>query len=333
MTAIAFFEVAPHDEEAIGTATFPGHDVTIHRVPLAPSTASLAPEAEVVSIFIYSTVNAAVLAQLPHLRMVVTRSTGYNHIDLAECRKRGITVTNVPSYGQNTVAEHAFALILALARRLQTAIDKTRRLDFSLTGLEGFDLQGKTLGIVGAGRIGRHAIRIGQGFGMEAIAYDPHENPVLAQREGFRYVPLEVLMRQSDVVSLHLPLVTQTFHLIGKEQLRLMKPTALLINTARGGIVDSEALCEALHKGWIAGAGLDVLEGEELIKDEAVLLHGDLSPAQIRQLVFSHALLRHENVIVTPHSAFFTREGLHRLVSTSVENIRTFLAGHPQNVV
>ncbi len=333
MNEVAFFEVAPHEREAIGAAAFPGYGVRIRPEPLGPATASLAPEAEVVSIFIYSTITAEVLDQLPRLRLVVTRSTGYNHIDLAECRRRGVTVSFVPSYGENTVAEHAFALILALARHLQTAIAKTRRLDFSLEGLEGLDLQGKTLGVVGAGRIGRHAIRIARGFGMEAIAHDPHEDAAQAEREGYRYVTLEELLRRADVVSIHAALVPQTYHLIGREQLRLMKPTALLINTARGGIVDSEALCEALTKGWIAGAGLDVFEGEELIKDEAELLHRDLSQAQVRQLAFCHALLRHENVIMTPHSAFLTREGVQRLVSTSLENIRAFLAGHPQNLV
>ncbi len=330
---IAFFEVAPYERARVEAAEFPGHEVRIVSEALGPQTVARAAEAEILSVFIYSRVTQALLDQMPKLKFIVTRSTGHDHIDVAACRNRGVEVTYVPSYGENTVAEHAFALILALARNLPTAIRKTRGMDFSLEGLEGIDLMGKTLGVVGAGKIGRQALRIGRGFGMEAIAFDPHEQPELAAKEGFRYVPLDELLMQADIVSLHAALVPETHHLIGEEQLRRMKPTALLINTARGPIVDTEALCRAMHEGWIAGAGLDVLEGEELIKDEAELLHRSLSQTQLRQLAFCHALLRHENVIVTPHSAFFTREGVQRLVDISLDNIRAFLNGKLLNPV
>ncbi|MFP5502425.1 MAG: NAD(P)-dependent oxidoreductase, partial [Candidatus Sericytochromatia bacterium] len=237
------------------------------------------------------------------------------------------------SYGEHTVAEHAFALLLALARKLRVAVRQTRELDFSLSGLMGFDLKGKTLGVVGAGRIGRQVLRIGRGFGMRTIAYDPFPAPEWAETEGFLYVSLDSLLRESDVVSVHAALTPETTHLIDRAALQAMKRTAVLINTARGPIIDTEALCEAMHEGWIAGAGLDVLEGEELLKEEAELLHRPLEDRQLRQLLYGHSLLRHDNVIVTPHSAFFTREGIARLVETSLDDIRAYLAGRPANLV
>lgn len=333
MRQIAFFEVADYEQEAIQAASFPDAEIQLLSKALCPETAALAAGAEVISVFIYSKVTDEILAQFPGLRLVSTRSTGYDHIDLAACQRRGVAVAHVPSYGENTVAEHAFALAFALAKRLPAATAKTRSLDFSLRGLEGVDLRGKTLGVVGAGRIGTFAARIGRGAGMEVIAFDPHQNPDLARQEGFRYVPLEELLSLADVVTIHAALTPQTYHLIDRAAFRRMKPGALLINTARGPIVDSEALCEALDQGWIAGAGLDVFEGEELIKDEAELLRNPLTLQQLRQLALCHALLRHDNVILTPHMAFFTREGVARLIETSLENIRTFLEGMPQNLV
>lgn len=333
MRLIAFCEVAPYERATLEVARFEGAECRIVTEALDARSAELIPEAEIVSVFIYSEVGEAVLARLPKLRLVVTRSTGFDHIDVAACRQRGIAVANVPSYGENTVAEHAFALLLAVARQLRVAIRKTRELDFSLEGLMGTDMMGKTLGVIGAGRIGRHVLRIGRGFGMRALAYDPHEDPGLAEREGFRFAPLDALLAESDVVSIHAALSPETHHLIDRAAIARMKPGAILINTARGAIVDSEALCEALHAGRLGGAGLDVLEGEDLLKEEAELLHRPLLEPQVRQILYGHALLRHENVVMTPHSAFFTREGVDRLVETSLEDIRAFLAGRPQNLV
>lgn len=331
--SIAFFEVAPYEDDAIEHASFPGQECRRHREALSATSADQAHEAEVVSIFIYSKISDDVLQKLPNLKLIVTRSTGYDHIDLAACRKRGIAVSFVPSYGENTVAEHAFALLLALARKLQAASERTRRLDFSTGGLEGFDLKGKTLGVIGAGRIGRCAIRIGHGFGMEAVAFDPQQRPDIAQREGFSYAALDELLRRADVVSIHAALIAETYHLLDRDRLSLMKPSAILLNTARGPIVDSQALYTALAEGRLAGAGLDVLEGEEFLKDGAALVREGLTRDQLQAVSACLALLRLENVIVTPHVAYFTREGVGRLVATSLENIRAFLRGEPQNLV
>ncbi len=333
MKTIAFYEVAPYERSTIEAARFEGAESRTFVEALDESTLEMATNAEVVSVFIYSRITAAVLAKLPKLKLIVTRSSGFDHVDLEACRRLGVAVANVPSYGENTVAEHAFALLLGLAKKLAVALRKTRSMDFSLEGLLGIDLQGKTLGVIGAGRIGVNAMRIGRGFGMHAIAYDPREAPELAEREGFHYVPFDALLRESDVVSVHAALTPQTHHMFDREAFRKMRRGAILINTARGAIVDSEALCEALHEGWIAGAGLDAFEGEELLKDEAQLLHKPLSERQIRQLTFCYTLLRHETVIMTPHSAFLTRESVDRLVSTSLAVIRAFLTGRPQLLV
>ena len=301
--------------------------------PLGPDTVHLAQGAALVSVFIRSHVNAALLADLPELRFVATRSTGCDHVDLAACRDRGIVVSNVPTYGENTVAEQTFGLILALARKIHQAYDRTVRGDFSLDGLRGFDLKGRTLGVIGTGNIGLHVIRIGRGFGMTVLANDVREQSLLADLLDFRYVSLEELLRQSDIVTLHVPYLPGTHHLINRERLGQMKPGSLLINTARGGVVDTSALLWALDTGLLAGAGLDVLESEELLSEERRLLSDDLAAEQLRTAERSQALLRRDNVIFTPHVAFNSADALQRILETTVANVRAFLAGHPINLV
>jgi len=290
----------------------------------------------VLSVFINSRVTADVLARFPALGCVATRSTGFDHIDLAACAKRGIVVCNVPHYGENTVAEHTFALILSLSRNLHKAAMRTAAGNFSLEGLQGFDLKGKTLGVIGAGSIGLHVIRIARAFGMRVLACDKVQNALLAEVLDFTYTPLEELLPQVDIVTLHAPALPSTHHLIDRERLGMMKRGALLINTARGSLVDTGALLEALDDGILAGAGLDVLEGEELISEEHDLLSGRGRAAteeQLRTLLRNNLLLRRPDVIITPHSAFYSREALLRILDTTVANIGAYLRGAPQNVV
>jgi D-lactate dehydrogenase len=254
-------------------------------------------------------------------------------VDLATCRARGIAVSNVPTYGENTVAEHTFGLILALSRKIHQAYVRTVRGDFSLAGLRGFDLKGRTLGVVGTGNIGLHAIRIGRGFGMDVLAYDVREQHLLAEVLGFRYVALDELIARADIVSLHVPHLPATHHLINRERLARMKRGSLLINTARGGVVDTEALLWALDEGILAGAGLDVIEGEELIGEERLLLRQGAAPEQLQAAIRGHLLLQRDNVIFTPHIAFNSEEALQRILDTTVENVRAFLDGQPVNLV
>lgn len=239
--------------------------------------------------FIHSPVGEAEMETMPGLRLIATRSTGYDHVDLAAAKERG--VANVPAYGENTVAEHTFALTLTLSRKGHQAWVRTQRGDHSLEGSRGFDLTGKTLGVVGAGAIELHAIRIGKGFGTDVLAFDVRRDRLISEVLGFEYADLDDLPARSDVVSLHTPSNPATHHLINRGTLKKMKRGSLLVNTARGSLVDTEALTWALDEGIIAGAGLAVLEGEELLVHEDYLL-GRGTEEQLRTLMCNHALKR-----------------------------------------
>ncbi|MDA8218303.1 MAG: hydroxyacid dehydrogenase [Dehalococcoidales bacterium] len=329
---ITLFEIEDWEREHFQKG-LPEHELSFHRDPLGEDTAVLAADSEAVSVFIYSPVSRNVIQALPKLRFIATRSTGYDHIDLGACKERGITVSNVPRYGENTVAEHTFGLILTLSRNILKAYLRTTRGDFSLRGLEGFDIMGKTLGVVGAGSIGLHVIRIAKGFGMNVLAYDVRPNRLIAEVLGFEYASLDDLLAQSDIVTLHAPYLPSTHHLINRESLAKIKRGALLINTARGALLDTEALLWALDEGILGGAGLDVLEGEELITEESRLLTQPTAEEKLRMLLRQHILLRRENVVITPHSAFYSKEALQRIIDTTIANVQCYAEGQPQNVV
>jgi len=290
-------------------------------------------DVESLSIFIRSQITADVLDGLPVLRMIATRSTGFDHIDLEACRQRQISVSNVPSYGENTVAEHTFALILMLARKVHQSYAQVREGHVELAALTGFDLQGKTIGVVGAGRIGLHVIRIARGFGMRVLAHDLHRDPFLADLLGFQYVGLDLLLAESDIVSLHCPLTAATHHMIGGRQFGRIKRGALLINTARGALVDTDALIAALDAGQVGGVGLDVLEGEELIREEKQLLDGRQNVEMLRTALRNRLLLERDDVVFTPHNAFNSREALVRILDTTLANLDAHWAGQPINRV
>lgn len=291
-------------------------------------------DADIISTFIYSTLSAAVLNQFDDLRLIATRSTGYDHIALDCCEDQDITVCNVPEYGDNTVAEHVFGLLLAISHNLVEAVDRTRRGDFSLRGLRGFDLRGKTLGVIGTGSIGQHVIKIAHGFEMRVVAYDVVENDDLAEELDFQYLSMENLLAESEVITLHVPSNPQTHHLISDREFNQMKEGAVIINTARGGVLDIEALSRALADGTVAAAGLDVLPEEPTIREESELLHSFYREQHnLRTLLAGHVLLRLRRVIITPHSAFYTREAIQRIIDTTVMNIRAFLQGEPIHIV
>lgn len=320
---IAFVE-ADAEEQAFLAAHAP-KNWSVRWVAGALIDAATVADCEVLSVFVHSPVTAATLAALPSLKLVATRSTGYDHIDLDACRQRGIAVCNVPDYGSRTVAEHAFALLLAVARRLMRATTRVRRGEFGSDGLRGIELAGKTFGVVGTGRIGAHAAAIARGFGMRVLATDPYPDTTLA-RAGVKYVALSVLLAQSDIVSLHCPATPQTRHLIDAAAFARMKPGVVLINTARGEVVDAAALADALDSGIVAGAGLDVLEQE-------ACLHYPPCPTDSGVARANGRLIGHDNVVVTPHIAFNTTEAVECLRRTALANIERFLAGAPQNLV
>jgi D-lactate dehydrogenase len=236
--------------------------------------------------------------------------------------------------GENTVAEHVFALLLTISHRLREAMERARSGRFTPEGLEGFDLQGNTIGVIGTGNIGRHVIRIARGFAMRVLAYDVKPQQELVAELGFTYTSMDGLLAESDIVTLHLPATPQTEHLIDKHAIACMKHGAIIINTARGSIIDSRPLIQALHSGKLAAAGLDVLPDEPLIREEAELISSVYASQQdMRELVADHILLTMSNVFVTPHSAFNTREAIQRILTTTVANIISFLNGAPTNVV
>jgi D-lactate dehydrogenase len=330
---VVHFDADSAEEEHLRRAMPEGVDSRYVDAPLGEGTAERASEAEAITLFVHSRVTRAVLDRMPRLRFIAARSTGYDHIDLEACRERGISVSNVPTYGENTVAEHTFGLILALSRNIHKAWERTRRGEFSLEGLRGFDLQGKTLGLVGTGHIGLHAARIGRGFGMTVLAHDPRGDPFMADLVGFRYVTLGELLERSDIVSLHAPLTPATRHLLDRDGLAKMKPGALLVNTARGGLVDTEALLEALRSGRLGGAALDVFEGEELSLEEAALSGRTLTEEEQRLIGENREILERENVVMTPHMAFYSGEAEDRIRETTAANLAGFREGRPGNVV
>lgn len=331
---ITFYQLFEETQQQYLEGRLSDHDLTFTDKPLNLSTVKLAQDAGVVSVFVGSEVNKEIIAQL-NAQLIVTRSTGYDHIDLEAAKKAGITVCNVPFYGENTVAEHTLALLLALSRRIPESIERVREGAFNYDGLRGWDLKGKTLGIIGGGHIGTHVARMARGFQMEVLVYDLHPDEKLAQEIGFAYAAeLDDLLVQADVISLHLPLNNNTQHFLSAAEFAKMKAGVYILNTARGGLIDTDALVEALESGKVAGAGLDVLEEEEALDDELELLAEEsTSKDQLETILQDHALIEMPNVLITPHNAFNSNGAILRILDTTVENIKSFEAGNPENVV
>ncbi len=330
---ITFFEIKEWEQEYLKNklnnveAVFFAEKLSLENIDLAK-------DADVVSVFIDSQVTKEIIDALPNLKMVATRSTGFDHVDVTFCQEKGIAVCNVPHYGDNAVAEYAFALILDLSRKIHQSIQEVRDGGFSFEGLTGFDLKNKTLGIVGLGNIGQHVARIAKGFEMNILGFDVHEDKKLAKKLDFKYVLLEDLLKNSDIISLHVPYNEHTHHLINAQNIGLIKKGAYLINTSRGGIIETNALVRALANRAIAGAGLDVLEEEKFIKEEIHLLSKEsLVEADLRVILENHILMEQENVIITPHNAFNSREALEKILETTIENIEGFVGGKIVNTV
>lgn len=330
---IAFFELEPWEKEYL-LKNLGKCDIRFIDDHLNEKNADAIKYADAIGTFIYSVINKNLLGKLPNLKLIVTLSTGFDHIDLNECGRRKITVCNVPHYGENTVAEHTFALILNLTRMIHKAYERTTRGDFSIDGLRGIDLQGKTVGVVGAGSIGQHVIRIAKGFEMKAIVFDKFKNSKLAKKLGFKYVNFNDLLRHSDIITLHVPYNKATHHLINKKAIGKMKNGVLIINTARGSVIETSALLDGIKSGKIGGAGLDVLEGECFVKEEKQILSKQfLKECDLKTVLQNHILLKQDNVIITPHNAFNSWEALHRILDTTILNINSFLKKKPVNVV
>ena len=325
---IMLFSSQPYDRDSFSAAPLPaGCSLAFQHAHLGLDTAALANNCEVVCAFINDDLSAPVLQQLAAggTRLIALRSAGYNHVDLQAAQQLGLSVVRVPAYSPFAIAEHAVALILALNRRIHRAFNRTREGDFSLHGLIGFDLHGKTVGIIGTGQIGAAFARIMAGFGCQLLAHDPYPDSDL-QALGVRYLPLDEVLQQAQIISLHCPLTPDTRHLINQQSLARLQPGSMLINTGRGALVDTPALIDALKDGQLGYLGLDVYE------EEAALFFEDQSDLPLQDDVLAR-LLTFPNVIITAHQAFLTREALSAIAETTLSNIADWAAGTPNNLV
>jgi len=288
---------------------------------------------EVVITFIHTQMNKELLDKMPNLKFITTMSTGFDHIDVEECKRRGIVVSNVPSYGETTVAEHTFALLLTIARRLPESIERVKSGNFMPSGLTGFELRGKTIGVIGVGSIGTNVIKIARGFGMNVIVFKRTPDYALEKELGCKFVELPILYQQSDIVTLHIPYTKETHHYVSDEAFSQMKDGVVLLNTARGALIDTTALLKALESGKVKAAGLDVLEEEPLLEEEKDLLSRDFDKEKLFTILQDHMLLNHPKVVITPHNAFNSEEALKKIVETTHENLSAFVSGVPLNVV
>lgn len=331
---ISFFELEGWEEDII-RQSLPESEFFFSKNKIDELDMPEPSDSEILSVFVNSRVTPQVLERFPNLKLVTTRSAGFDHVDVAFLNQKGIPVAYVPGYGDNTVAEFAFGLILNLTRKLYPAIDQMKESgSFSLAGFRGMDLKGKSIGIIGTGRIGKEMIKIAKGLDMKIVAYDPFPDQNFSQQIGFSYATLEELLKTSDVISVHCPYNKETHHLINKENINFIKKGAYLINTARGGIVETDALIEALNKKILAGVGLDVLEEEGETKDELnLLMRAHPKEEELKTMLQNHILMKMPNVLITPHNAFNTQEAMERILGATLQNIKSFLAGNPENLV
>lgn len=330
---VVFFEIEDWEKDYF-KKELKENELSFFNEKLSDENLGLVTDFQIISVFTDSQIGEEILSKLPNLKLITTRATGFDNIDVDSSKNHGVLVCNVPTYGENTVAEHTFGLILNLSRRIYKSIQSVKENGFIPDGLRGFELKRKTLGILGTGHIGSHVARIARGFEMNILAYDINQDKKLAKNLGFKYVTLEDLLKSSDIITLHLPYNKHTHHLINSENINLIKKGAYLINTARGGIVETGALVSALDQGILAGAGLDVLEEECYIKEERELLtKGFPEKCDIKTMLQNHILMERDDVIITPHNAFNSTEALERILETTVENVKAFVKGKPINLV
>lgn len=318
--SIVFYGTKPYDKasfEALNREY--GFDIHYFKGNLSLENVALTQGSQVVCVFVNDNVDAQVIRVLSEngVRLIALRCAGFNNVDLQAARRYGIRVVRVPAYSPYAVAEYTLALMLTLNRKIHRAAWRTREGNFALHGLEGFDMHGRTAGIVGTGRIARILIRTLRAMGMQVVAYDPYPNEEFAREVGMEYVSLDQVYAQADVLSLHCPLTRENEYMIGREAIAAMKDGVMIINTGRGKLIDTEALIEGLKTKKVGSAGLDVYE------EEAEYFYEDRSDALIDDDVLAR-LLSFNNVIVTSHQAFFTREAMNNIARTTLDNVRDF---------
>jgi D-lactate dehydrogenase len=322
---LAVFDTHEYDRAALEEANRPaGHELHFFKPSLCAQTAALARGYPGVCVFVHDILDEPTLRALKEggTELIALRCAGFNNVDIATAAKLGLRIVRVPEYSPYAVAEHAMALLLALNRKVARAYNRVRDGNFSLDGLVGFDLHGKTVGIIGLGKIGSVFARIAHGFGCRLLGHDVKQDARLAAETGLAYVSLDQIYAESDVISLHVPLFPETFHLINRETLARMKPGAILINTSRGALINASDLVDALKSGTLGGAALDVYEEEERV------FFRDLS-GQVLQDDILARLLGCPNVLITSHQAFLTREALRNIAETTLGNVTAFAGGRP----
>jgi D-lactate dehydrogenase len=322
---VAVFSTKPYDQEFFTRANEgAGHELRFLEARLRADTVALAEGFEAVCAFVNDVLDAEVVGSLAQggTKVIALRCAGFNNVDLEACKEKGMTVVRVPAYSPHAVAEHAVALLLALNRQVHRAYNRVREGNFALEGLIGFDMIGKTAGVIGTGKIGAAVCQILQGFGCRVLAHDPYPNESL----GLEYVELDRLYAESDIVTLHLPLAKESHHLMGEEAIAKMKDGVVLINTSRGGLLDTKAVIEGLKSGKIGRLGLDVYE------EEGALFFEDRSHGVLQDDVFAR-LLTFPNVLITGHQAFLTTEALTQIAETTLGNLTAFAKGETQNAV
>jgi D-lactate dehydrogenase len=320
---IAMFSTKPYDREFFEAANEAhGHEIVFHEAQLHEDTCSLARGFDAVCVFVNDDVSSAVLEHFDDwdIRLVLTRSAGFNHIDLEAADAHEITVARVPAYSPWAVAEHAVALVLALNRKIHRAWNRVREGNFSLNGLLGFDLRGRTVGVVGTGKIGMHFAQLMVAFGCDVVAYDPMPDPELTDEIGGRYVSLDELFGLSDIISLHCPLTDETHHLVDADAIASMKEGVMLVNTGRGALIDTPAVIDGLKSQQLGYLAIDVYEEEEQYFFE------DRSDRIIQDDVLAR-LMTFPNVLITAHQGFFTREALTEIAETTLGNATAFESG------
>ena len=323
--AVAVFDAKPYDRDYITRASGADKlDWRFQEFRLNAKTVLASDGAQAVCVFVNDVLNREVLERLAGscIRLVALRCAGFNNVDLEAAKELSVAITRVPSYSPHAVAEHTIALILALNRKIHRAYNRVREMNFSLSGLVGFDLFGKTAGVLGTGKIGRIVAEILRGFGMRVLAFDIFPNQEWAAQHGIEYMEARTLARESDLITLHTPLTPETDHIVNKDTLTLTKPGVMLINVSRGRLIHTRALIEALKSGHIGGVALDVYEEEEGI------FFQDLSGEVLHDDELAR-LLTFPNVLVTAHQAFLTREALGEIARITVENVRRFVGKQP----
>ena len=326
MHTIIFYDTKQYERDFFEQELFDKFNIEFKDYELLPETklSYIEENAEIISVFTASRVTKETLEKFSNLKLILTRSVGYSHIDIDYCNSKNIIVANTPHYGDYTVAEFSFGILLNLIRRICYGVSELKQGDMYPETF-GMELYDKTIGIIGTGSIGSKTIKIAKGFSMNVMCYDIYKNPDIENEFNVKYVDLDTLCKLSDVISLHAPLTTTTYHLINAEKIKLMKENVIIVNTARGELIDTEALYHALLDGSVKGAALDVLEFEDTISNKRP--GSDLNLKNLRTSLINTKLLNLDNVIATPHIAYDTKEAVNRILNTTLKNLFEFVDG------